>query len=100
MKSGVLLLSVWSGINLVRAIGIVASMLTLGRHAPALTPSSATAARPRSYRRGLQALGFASDARLDHRDLAVNLGSTAVLAAGLTLSWLAGRGPRRSEAQK
>ena len=143
MRAGAVLLSIWSGINLLLAVGIIVSMLVLGRHAPALTmyvgetrlraldqhvvgvvdalaifgngcaaafcalvlvlvwrgvtrgvswawPALAVTAG------GLQALGFASDARLDHRGLAVNLGSTAVLATGLTLCWLAGQ---RSEAQ-
>lgn len=45
----------------------------------------------------LQVLGFASDTHIANADLAVNLGSTALLGAGLALTWLAGR---RLEAQK
>jgi hypothetical protein len=35
--AGVVLLSLWSGLNLLLAVGIVLAMLAFGRHAPALS---------------------------------------------------------------
>ncbi|HXU70340.1 MAG TPA: hypothetical protein VN947_13480 [Polyangia bacterium] len=143
MKLGALMLSLWSGINLVLAVGILAAMTLGGRHAPALAlyvgDAQLRALDPRVVGvvdalaifgngcaaafcalmlflvwRGitqrlslawpvvavvacwLQAIGFASDTHIANIDLAVNLGSTALLGAGLALTWLAGR---RLEAQ-
>ena len=129
-RVGAVLVSVWSGINLVLAIGVLAWITLAGRDAPCLSvllddavyramdpraiavvnalavignaglaatcalvlaiawlapPSRARWSWPTlaAITIPLQGMGFVSDAYLDHRDWLINVGSTAVLAAGL-----------------
>ena len=132
LRLGAALVSLWAGVNLLLALGIVAAMVVLGRSPPSLllyvteaeraaTPAASLAlihalavlfngcaaafcalvlaaiwkglvARVRwvfvpvcSTTAFVQACGFASDAYLGHRNLAANVASTLVLAAGLAL---------------
>jgi hypothetical protein len=139
-RIGLVLLTVWSGLNLVLAVVIVVAVGLFGRHAPALSlvfgDAEIRAIEPRVLgvvdalailgngciagfcglvlaivwrgvargagwawtalavtAGGVQAVGFLSDARLGHRDLAPNIVSTLLLAAGLALT-------RNAEAKK
>jgi hypothetical protein len=131
MKIGSILLSIWSGFNLVLALGITLALLVFERNAPALSILFEGGEIARLDPRALatvnalavlcnaviaafcalvlmvtwkarrqtwaffalagtmvfvQACGFASDARLGHRNLIANVISTGILVVGLSFA--------------